>query len=232
MLHCDHHYSKFRSKLIHRCVLLFFSSDVLPWDSNCSTASFRASSAAISNSSMFSLTAASNVSWVILRFAMLHWWSTFWNNIIMLTDFNESQTASTISESQHIWSHNALLLFSYERGNVPAVFADWECIIVTFFKCQWTISNKENNKKASLNCYHRPVTNTLDYEWLFFVFNYYFLKLRPLESLLPPTVYSDITASTNGTLYSWFLPDWNNIFEIGVFITTAKSLHVYPCIHH
>lgn len=74
--------------------------------------------------------------------------------------------------------------------------------------------------------------NTLDYEWVFFVFNYYFLKLRPLESLLPPTVYPDITASTNGTLYSWFLPDWNKIFEIDVFIATAKSLHVYPCIHH
>lgn len=37
----------------------------LPCDSNCSTASFTASSGSISNSSMFSRTAASKVSWVI-----------------------------------------------------------------------------------------------------------------------------------------------------------------------
>lgn len=37
----------------------------LPCDSNCSTASFTASSGPISNSSMFSRTAASKVSWVM-----------------------------------------------------------------------------------------------------------------------------------------------------------------------
>lgn len=44
----------------------------LPWDSNCSTASLRASSGSISNSSMFSRTASSKVSCVILRLAILH----------------------------------------------------------------------------------------------------------------------------------------------------------------
>lgn len=45
-------------------------SCTLPWDSNCSTASLKASSGSISNSSIFSLTAASKVSCVILRVAI------------------------------------------------------------------------------------------------------------------------------------------------------------------